>query len=378
MKAKFWKTTQEEKSVSHNTDLVKKKKSAGREWFDAILFAVIAATLIRSLFIEAYAIPSGSMEKTLLVGDCLFVSKINYGARTPITPIAFPFAHHTMPLIGTKAYWDGIQLSYHRLPGLSRIKRQDVIVFNKPTEGLAPYFRPIDKRENLIKRCVAIAGDTLSIVDAQVFINGKPSENKLSGQTTYSVHSDGTAFNDQTLHDLRIEHQQYPGTDNYIFTMSREQAAIIRKWPIVKGMSELNNKKGEYDSEIFPNNPSFVWNQDNMSAFVIPKKDWTVKLDSTTIPLYIRAISDYEGNKVTLINNNTITINGKKSDSYRFKQNYYWMMGDNRHNSLDSRYWGMVPEDHIVGKALFVWFSYDAEGTFLDKVRWNRLFMAIK
>jgi len=378
MKANFWKGKSAQKITIEKTDIVKIKKSAGREWFDAILFAVIAATLIRGLFIEAYAIPSGSMEKTLLVGDFLFVSKINYGARTPITPVAFPFAHHTLPIIGTKAYWDGIQLGYHRLPGLTNIKRQDVIVFNKPVEGVAPYFRPIDKRENLIKRCVAIAGDTLSIVNAQVFINCKPSENKLSGKTTYFVQSDGTDFNQQTLHDLRIEYQQYPDTDDYIFTMSREQAAMVKKWPIVKQIQEMNSKIGEYDSEIFPNNPRFAWNKDNVSAFVIPKQNWTVKLDSTTIPLYIKAISDYEGNKVVLINNNQLRINGKIADSYTFKQNYYWMMGDNRHNSLDSRFWGMVPEDHIVGKALFVWFSYDAEGSTLNKIRWNRLFSSIK
>ena len=378
MNANFWKGKSAQKIAIEKTDVVKIKKSAGREWFDAILFAVIAATLIRGLFIEAYAIPSGSMEKTLLVGDFLFVSKINYGARTPITPVAFPFAHHTMPIVGTKAYWDGIQLGYHRLPGLTNIKRQDVIVFNKPVEGVAPYFRPIDKRENLIKRCVAIAGDTLSIVNAQVFINCKPSENKLSGKTTYFVQSDGTDFNQQTLHDLRIEYQQYPDTDDYIFTMSREQAAMVKKWPIVKQIQQMNSKISEYDSEIFPNNPSFAWNQDNMSAFVIPKQNWAVKLDSTTIPLYIKAISDYEANKVVLINNNQISINGKIADSYTFKQNYYWMMGDNRHNSLDSRFWGMVPEDHIVGKALFVWFSYDAEGSMLNKIRWNRLFSSIK
>ena len=160
--------------------------------------------------------------------------------------------------------------------------------------------------------------------------------------------------------------------------MSREQAAMVKKWPIVKQIQEMNSKNGEYDSEIFPNNPRFAWNQDNMSAFVIPKQNWTLKLDSTTIPLYIKAISDYEGNKVVLINNNQLRINGKIADSYTFKQNYYWMMGDNRHNSLDSRFWGMVPEDHIVGKALFVWFSYDAEGSMLNKIRWNRLFSSIK
>ena len=371
----FWRRKTDSSVITEKSE---KPKSAGREWFNAILFAVVASTLIRSLLIEAYAIPSGSMEKTLLVGDCLFVSKINYGARTPITPIAFPFAHHTFPLINTKAYWDGIQLNYHRLPGLGSIKRQDVVVFNKPTEGSAPYFRPIDKRENLIKRCVAIAGDTLSIRDAQVFVNGKPSENKLSGQTTFLVHTDGTAFNTETLHDLRIEYQQYGGTDDYVLTMSNEQAAIVKNLPIVKSISPLNTPEGKYDSEVFPYNPQFTWNQDNMGSFIIPAKNWTVKLDSTTIPLYIKAISDYEGNKVTLINKNEISINGKTAKTYTFKQNYYWMMGDNRHNSLDSRFWGMVPEDHIVGKALFVWMSFDSEGSFFNKIRWDRLFMAIK
>ena len=178
MNWKFW-----TKSPADKT----KKKSAGREWLDAIVFAVVAATVIRGLFIEAYTIPTGSMEKSLLVGDFLFVSKMNYGARTPITPISFPFAHHTMPVTGTKSYWDGIQWNYHRLPGFAKIKRSDVVVFNYPMEADAPYDRPVDKRENYIKRCQAIAGDTLQIIEAQVHINGKPVESPQFGQTDYYV-----------------------------------------------------------------------------------------------------------------------------------------------------------------------------------------------
>src|SRR6202000_2487015 len=165
MNWKFWN--------KKNTGVAKKKKSKSREWLDAILFAVIAATLIRSFFIEAYVIPTPSMERSLLVGDFLFVSKVNYGARTPMTPIAFPFAHHTMPIINTKAYWDGIELNYHRLPGLSDVKRGDVVVFNYPMDADSPLYRPVDKRENFIKRCQGEPGDTLSVVDAQVYVNGK-------------------------------------------------------------------------------------------------------------------------------------------------------------------------------------------------------------
>src|SRR5882762_7768174 len=192
MNWKFW---------SKKKDTPKKKKSAVREWTDAIVFAVIAATLIRTFFIEAYVIPTPSMERSLLVGDFLFVSKVNYGARTPITPIAFPFAHHTMPLIGTKAYWDGIKLPYYRLPGLSDVKRGDVVVFNYPMEADSPYYRPVDKRENFIKRCQGIPGDTLSVVNAQVYIGSKTAQNPPEGQIDYTYKTSGIDLNPQILND---------------------------------------------------------------------------------------------------------------------------------------------------------------------------------
>lgn len=349
----------------------KTKKSAGREWFDAIVFAVIAATLIRGLFIEAYTIPTGSMEKTLLVGDFLFVSKVNYGARLPMTPVAFPFAHHTMPITGTKAYSEVIKWDYRRLPGLSEIKRNDVVVFNYPMDADAPFNRPVDKRENYIKRCLAIGGDTISIRDARVFINNKPAEVPQFGEKYYYVKSDGTDFNPQAIEDMKIEAQR-SSADEYIFNMTAEDAAVIKKWSNVKTVSPYIRPAGEFDSQIFPHDPQFKWNSDNFGPLIVPKKGWTVKLDSTNYPLYQRAISVYENNTIER-QGNDVLINGKKADSYTFKMNYYWMMGDNRDNSLDSRYWGFVPDDHIVGKALFVWMSWDANGSFLNKIRWSRI-----
>src|ERR1700761_8018233 len=194
MNWKFWNRKKENR----------KKKSQGREWVDAIIFAVIAATLIRTLFIEAYTIPTPSMESSLLVGDFLFVSKVNYGARTPMTPIAFPFAHHTMPLIGTKAYWDGLELPYYRLPGLSEVKKGDVVVFNYPMEADSPFNRPVDKRENYIKRCQGAPGDTLSLVDAQVYVNGKAAITPVNGETSYMVQTDGNPMNPQIITDLHL------------------------------------------------------------------------------------------------------------------------------------------------------------------------------
>src|ERR1700744_4750142 len=198
MNWKFW------NRKKNNPKKARKKKSVAREWIDAIVFAVIAATLIRTLFIEAYTIPTPSMERSLLVGDFLFVSKVNYGARTPMTPIAFPFAHHTMPLIGTKAYWDGLELNYHRLPGLSEVKKGDVVVFNYPMEADSPFFRPVDKRENYIKRCQGTPGDTLSLVDAQVYVNGKAAPNPPGEQIDYTISNSGIPLNPQVKEDLKI------------------------------------------------------------------------------------------------------------------------------------------------------------------------------
>ena len=375
MNWKFW-------NKKNTTSATAKKKSAAREWTDAIVFAVIAATLIRTLFIEAYVIPTPSMERSLLVGDFLFVSKVNYGARTPMTPIAFPFAHHTMPLINTKAYWDGWELPYYRLPGLSTVKRGDVVVFNYPQDTINN--RPVDKRENYIKRCQGIAGDTLSVVDGQVFVNGKAMETPPGAQMEYTYKTTGVDLNPDILNDLQItlyDGHLYPA-------MTQASANTLKGYSNVNSFAPVISPKGVSDpnNPVFPHMfpmhvllgkiPDYKWSVDNFGPIIIPKKGWTVKLDSMTFPLYERAIEVYENNKVQVVGNDII-INGQKTNTYTFKMNYYWMMGDNRHDSEDSRFWGFVPEDHIVGKALFVWMSWDENASFFSKIRWSRLFRGI-
>jgi len=377
MNWKFWK--KRDKSV---------KKTASREWTEAIIFAVVAATLIRTLFIEAYTIPTPSMERSLLVGDFLFVSKVNYGARTPMTPIAFPFAHHTMPLINTKAYWDGVKLPYYRLPGFSDVKKGDVVVFNYPMDADSPLNRPVDKRENYIKRCQGAPGDTLSVVDAQVYVNGKAMPNPPGEQIDYNV-TLSSMLNPKTAEDLNMTMYE----NNPLYTMTKDAAATLKTYSNVTSVVPNIKPKGadQYgpvyplDNRDFVLNPKYKlgdkyptynWNLDNYGPIIVPKKGWTVKLDSLTFPIYARAIEIYEGNKLE-VKNGEVYINGTKTSTYTFKMNYYWMMGDNRHDSLDSRFWGFVPEDHIVGKALFIWMSWDDEAGFLHKIRWSRLFRGI-
>ena len=397
MNWKFWQKNKDAKPG--------KKKTKSREWFDAILFAVIAATIIRVFFIEAYTIPTASMERSLLVGDFLFVSKVNYGARIPMTPVAFPFAHHTMPITGTKAYWDGVQWKFHRLPGLSDIKRNDVVVFNYPQGDTVAveyqdqdYYqmvrslgwkqvnsqftivsRPVDKRENYIKRCIGIAGDTISMKSGLVYLNSKADPLKNTGQISYEVVFKTSDVNFKVFEDIGFnvsDEISAIGQNNYQFTGTAEMMDKVRKLDFVQSVKEITEPAGKRDPDIFPFDQNRDWNVDNFGPIIIPKRGWTVKLDSVTMPLYERSIRIYEGNKVEKSGKGWL-INGVAADSYTFKMDYYWMMGDNRHRSADSRYWGFVPEDHIVGKALFIWMSYDTNGSFFSKIRWNRLFRGI-
>jgi len=383
----------------------KKKKTKSREWFDAVLFAVIAATVIRVFFIEAYTIPTGSMEKSLLIGDFLFVSKVNYGARIPMTPVAFPFAHHTMPVTGTKAYYDGIQWKYRRLPGMQDIKRNDVVVFNFPdgdTVALEAqdrdYYdmvrsvgrqaiqsqytivsRPVDKRENYIKRCIGISGDILSMSNGLVTINGKAEPMKNTGQIDYLVKFKTSDVNFQVFEEMGFVIDRDISTlsqDSYNFVGTPVMMDKVKKLDFVASVVTRTAAPGAVETNVFPQDPNRKWNADNWGPIQIPKKGWTVKLDSVSMPLYQRAISTYEGNKLEKVAGGWL-INGKPASTYTFKMDYYWMMGDNRHNSLDSRYWGFVPEDHVVGKALFIWMSYDTNGSFFSKIRWGRLFNGI-
>ncbi|RZM30479.1 MAG: signal peptidase I [Pedobacter sp.] len=399
MNYKFWK--------KKDTNAPKKKKTKGREWVDAIVFAVVAATIIRVFFIEAYTIPTGSMERSLLVGDFLFVSKVNYGARIPMTPVAFPFAHHTMPITGTKAYWDGVQWKYRRLPGLSDIKRNDVVVFNFPegdtvaveVQAETNYYqlvrslgwqavnsqytivsRPVDKRENYIKRCIGIAGDVISMKNGLVSVNGKPEMLKPTGQITYAVKFKSPDVNFGVFadmgFDLQSEISALSEANTYEFTGTAEMMDKVRKLNFVESVRENTAPETYKDLAVFPHDNNRTWNVDNFGPITIPKKGMTIQLDSLNMPLYERSIRVYEGNKLEKSGNGWL-INGQKATSYTFKMNYYWMMGDNRHNSLDSRYWGFVPEDHVVGKALFIWMSFNDHGSFFSKIRWSRLLRGI-
>lgn len=253
------------------------KKTAVREWADAIIFATVAATLIRTFLIEAYMIPSGSMEKSLLVGDHIFVSKLNYGVRIPMTPVAFPFSHHTLP-IGGKAYWEGIKLGYKRLPSFEKIERNDVVVFNQPMEADPPLRRPVDKRENIIKRCIAISGDTLTIVNAQVYVNGKAVENAPESETNYYVKTNGTDINPQTLLDMRIE--AFRQSENlYRFTMTKAESEMIASWANVESLTPEIAPEDTADQEIFPHSPCIPGMLIITDPFLFQRKDgpshWT-------------------------------------------------------------------------------------------------------
>ncbi|RZK81308.1 MAG: signal peptidase I [Pedobacter sp.] len=398
-----WKFWQKDKGAKP-----KKKKTKSREWVDAILFAVIAATIIRVFFIEAYTIPTGSMERSLLIGDFLFVSKVNYGPRIPMTPVAFPFAHHTMPITGTKAYWEGVEWKYRRIPGFQDIKNNDVVVFNYPqgdTVALEAqdqdYYRlvrnlgwkevnsqytiisrPVDKRENYIKRCIGIGGDVISMKNGLAYVNGKPEKLRNTGNFTYLVTFKTSDVNFTIFEEMGFSLRSMDpdimqqGENTYAFTGSELMMEKVKALDFVASISEYTRTEGEREADVFPFDPNRNWNVDNFGPIKIPKKGWTVQLDSVTMPLYERSIRIYEGNTLVKSGDGWL-INGQPATSYTFKMDYYWMMGDNRHNSADSRYWGFVPADHIVGKALFIWMSYDTNGSWFSKIRWNRLLNGI-
>ncbi len=349
----------------------KPKKSKLREWIDAIVFAVVAATIIRGLLFSAYAIPSGSMEGTELTGDYLFVSKCSYGARMPTTLLQLPFLESKV--FGVNTYLDWIQLPYLRIPGFTSIKKYDIVVFNKPAD--ADLGLPIDQRMTLIKRCQATPGDTLTIVNGQVYIDGKASKNAPKAQTSYIVVTDGRDINPQLFTDLNIESHRLD-SNTYEMVIPPDNLATLKSFSNIKSVTPYIKPASEADPTVFPQNDRFKWNQDNFGPLVMPKRGWTIKLNDSTLAFYRRAIETYEHNKVEGAGN-AIFINGKKADSYTFKMNYYWMMGDNRHNSLDCRFWGYVPEDHIIGKAIVTVMSTDSTQDIFHKIRWNRIFKSI-
>jgi signal peptidase I len=362
------------------SESMKKNKGPIREWFDAVIFAVIAATIIRTFLIEAFTIPTASMEKTLLVGDFLFVSKINYGARVPMTPIAFPFAHHTLPFTeNTKSYIESIKLPYYRFPGFNKIKNNDIVVFNYPMED----FRPIDKKENYIKRCVGIPGDTLKVVQRDLYINNKVAFKPEKMQFNHLVITteNTQSFNPKILKEMGIDESAWTATtkrDTFVFNLSQDKVDLLKTLPLVKKVEPLIEYANRFYEYIYPFNPQLPWNVDNFGPIIIPKRGMKIKLDEINYSIYKRVIEAYELHQTGKTADGKILIDGKETNEYTFEMDYYFMMGDNRHNSADSRFWGFVPENHIVGKAVFIWLSLDNNETNLfKKIRWGRLFTLI-
>jgi len=417
-------------------DKSKREKIWWREWRDAILFAVVAASIIRTYTLEAYTIPTSSMEKTLLIGDYLFVSKMAYGPKVPMTPLSFPFAHHSLPFTNNsvQSYLEWIKLPYYRLPGFGDVERNDVVVFNYPEgdtvdieyqsnksynamvreqayqmqmrdaymkkkeKSREEYLelakatinssreltvRPVDKRENYIKRCVAVAGDKLEVKKGILYVNDEIAYIPPEFQFNYFVLTEEFLNKNTMKEKFGINFQdlrKIPENPGYIIPLTLENYKAVKSFPVIKDIQPFINKKTFEDPtyRIFPNVPSNDWTEDFFGPFVIPKKGEAIELNLENLPLYARLIRIYEGNDLE-IKDGQIMINGEVSNSYTPKMNYYWMMGDNRHNSADSRFWGYVPEDHIVGKASFIWLSIDPEIGLLDgAIRWSRMFSGIE
>lgn len=393
------------KKKADDKGVKKKKKPIWREWVDAALFAVVAATLIRTFIFEAYTIPTGSMEGSLLVNDFLFVSKMAYGPRVPMTPVAFPLVHNTMPLTGGKSYVDGIQWKYHRLPGFGKIERYDVVVFNYPAGDTVmverpadDYYsalrdeynndreamkgalhiitRPVDKEENYIKRCVGLPGDKLEVRDGVLYVNDQTGKAFPHQKRWYNIITKSPGVGDYIDENDIESVGRYSGSSS-TYNLENVQVEQLKKMANVVDVVPFVFPKGVVmEQGIFPQDTvNFKFNRDNFGPITLPKEGVTVTLSPQNIALYRRVIRNYEGNKLEE-RDGKILINDKEATSYTFKMDYYWMMGDNRHNSLDSRYWGYVPIDHVVGKAWLVWFSFNKEGI-SHGFHWNRIFRTV-
>jgi signal peptidase I len=354
----------------------------------SLLFAIIVATFVHTYFIQPFTIPTASLEKSLLIGDFLFVSKMNYGARTPMTTVAAPMVHDTLPLVHVKSYCKWPQLPYFRFPGVEKIKNNDIVVFNWPVDTVEKFFdtsgrkadKPVDKKSNYVKRCVGIPGDSLAIKDGIIFVNGKelilPERSKP--QYSYKMAIDPTATIDFESLFKELDITDRYGINNTKDTIyfSALPASSVERFKGVSGIKSVTRIiHKEADRSTFPHTKD--WNVDNFGPIYIPQEGKSVALNMETLPFYSRIITEYEKNKLE-IKGTDIYINGKKTKSYTFQQDYYWMMGDNRHNSEDSRFWGYVPGDHIVGKPIFIWMSWDSNGEgIMNKIRWNRLFTTV-
>jgi signal peptidase I len=396
--------------LSYIEDRDLKPKSSSGEWISSILFAVVAATIVHTYFMQPFTIPSSSLEKTLLVGDYLFVSKFHYGARTPMTAVALPMVHDSLPLVKNKSYLSKPQIPYFRLPGFQDIKRNDIVVFNWPVDTLVdirPGFmkgsvqKPIDKKSNYVKRCVGIPGDSLEVRDGYVFINGKqntlPDRAKI--QFAYKVISKNALVAAQngryTNFPARVLLERYGITEiglmdinqeeqlfTHRATLTNEAAEQLKNYPGVVSVERYLLPNSFRDPEIFPYSPSTSFNNSNFGPIYIPKLGVSVDITVESIPYYKRIIEVYEGSEMGIDNKISqsgiqVLLNGEPITEYTFKMDYYWMMGDNRDNSQDARAWGYVPFNHVVGKPVFVWFSSDKFKSFPKNIRWERMFTTV-
>ena len=427
------------KNLKHISDRSLRPRTGFGETVSSILFAVVAATLVHNYFIQPYIIPTGSLEKSLLIGDFLFVSKFHYGARTPMTAVSFPMVHDTIPVLKVRSYLKKPQLPYFRLPALQKIKRNDIVVFSWPADTVRQFFvrekrvdKPIDKKSNYVKRCVGIPGDTLEIIDGLVYTNGEKNtySNRAQIQFTFNAYASKGISSRKLLNEgfesfsrkYKIENiteSSYQQLIPYIIgrtgntvenfhviteakglplelvqklglrvseplesskemTLTLEEANTLRKISGMDSVVQRVNKRKVPNETFFPNKIPYDWNEDNFGPLLIPKKGLTVALTPSNLPLYKKIITDYESNDLE-ISPTEIRINGEVKESYTFQQDYYWMMGDNRHRSEDSRFWGFVPEDHVVGKPIFIWFSIKGinDGIKNWSVRWDRVFTTV-
>ena len=425
--------------LNYISDRSLKPRTGLGETISSILFAIVAATIVHNYFIQPYIIPTGSLEKSLLIGDFLFVSKFHYGARVPMTAVSVPMVHDTIPLLKVRSYLKKPQLPYFRLPALKRIKRNDIVVFSWPADTVRQFFvkekrvdKPIDKKSNYVKRCVGIPGDTLEIIDGFVHTNGQ--KNRYSSRTkiqfSHSAYAKKGVSSKKLLskgfesfyRKYKIENitetsyrQLLPyilrtsgnSTDNFFvftdakglpnklvgklglrvselletkkdMTLTLKEAVVLRTLPEIDSVTQRITKNKVPNESFFPNRLPFNWNEDNFGPLLIPRKGMTVKLDRTNLPLYKKIITDYELNELE-ITPTEILINRKPTSNYTFQKDYYWMMGDNRHRSEDSRFWGFVPDDHIVGKPIFIWFSIKGinDGIKNWRIRWDRVFTTV-
>ncbi|WP_339884511.1 signal peptidase I [Polaribacter vadi] len=425
--------------ATYNADRSLKPRSELGEWISSIAFAIIAATLVHTYFMQPFTIPSSSLEKSLLIGDYLFVSKFHYGARVPSTVIAAPMVHDSLPFTGTASYLKRPQLPYTRLPGFQKIKNNEIVCFNWPADTLATMwgdvsgkftYKPVDKKTNYVKRAVGIAGDSIEMKDGYFYINGKKNElpyrAKLQFYYTYESKQPISAntypkflidkgrtgvykilseyWNDERVQDaIKLNGSLSKIGEDSLYTevagginpdfaqkfkmlnvenkininMTAEEVEKLKKHPLTVSVKKINHAP---DNAIFPHIESNKWSQDNFGPLYIPKAGATVKLDKNSLPFYEQIIKNYENNDL-VVNGNDIFINGEKTDSYTFNQDYFYLVGDNRHNSLDGRYWGYVPFDHVLGKPVMIWFSWDADaasfGEKLKSIRWDRMFTTV-